>query len=438
MKPHLRTIFNKTLLLRQTAIEEITAVALSENFAISQSEMDAQDSTLIQRIEGLTGVVEINGVICNKGSWISLIFGESPINLIKTAIQSFLDNPKITRILLLLDSPGGFVDGVKELSDFIFESRDKKEIIALADPMACSAAYWIGSAASKFYISSPLSEVGSIGVYRMHQDISGALGKAGIKVTEISSGKYKTLGSPYKPLDDESVAILGESVLYTHELFVEAVQRNRGISAEEAKALADGRVYFGSKAINLKLVDGIMSKDKIEKSEDELEEDEKAMGGDDEEDEEKAEKEDDEEKAEAEELDEEEEEKALRKRNPAACKRLFQKGLKAGVKRERARIQSIEEITNEGFEKEATDYKFKNGKSAEMFASYQLKEIKNRGGVTPQGLRDTRGQQVPFSHAKPEQVNSEVQQFQNEVVAQAETMGKQLASEFKGDKFKLN
>lgn len=433
MKKHLRTIFNKPLLLRQSAIEEISAVALSENFAISQSEIDAQDAEFIQRIEGNTGIVEITGVICNKGSWISLIFGECPVNLIKSAIQSFLDNPKINRILLLLDSPGGFVDGVKELSDFIYESRSLKEFVALADPMACSAAYWIGSAASKFYLSSPLSEVGSIGVYRMHQDISGALGKAGIKITEISSGKYKTLGSPYKPLDEESVELLGESVLYTHDLFVESVQRNRGISLEEAKALADGRVYFGSKAINLKLVDGIMSKEKIEKQDD-LEEE--AMS--DEEDD-KAEMEDEDDKAEAEELDEEEEEQAARKKYPNVCKRLFQKGLKAGIKKERARIQAIEENTIEGFESDAKTFKFESAKSSEEFAVHQMKKIKENGGITPQALRDTRNQNIPFvPSANEPKASSEVEQFQNEVIAQAGIMGKQLASEAKGDKFKLN
>lgn len=434
------TIFNKPLLLRQEALEQISAFIAEGNFdslASSRTEREIHDAESISYTEGNTGVVEISGIITYKGSWWSWIFGETPINMITQAIKGFLEKPSITRILLLLDSPGGFVDGVKELSDFIFENRAKKEIVALADPMACSAGYWIGSSASKFYISSPLSEVGSIGVYKMHQDISEALGKAGVKITEISSGKYKTLGSPYKPLDEKAIELLGESVFYTHDLFVEAVMRNRGLSKDEAKALADGRVYFGSKAVNLKLVDGIMHKEKIEKQEDNLaeeamteEEEEMAQT---EEDEKKAESEDEEEKASSEE-DEDEDEKAFRKKHPALCKKMIRSGIRLGAKAERERILEIQELTNEGFEELAKTY-IQNGKSANMFASHQLKEIKTRGGMTLNVLRETRNQKPSFTPAPKEKASGEVSAFQDELVKVAEGIGKQLAAD---NTFKLN
>lgn len=435
------TLFNTPLLIRPELIEDINALLFSGDLSkmvLSQFEKrEREDAEFIQRVVGNTGIVEINGVISPSGTWLSLFFGYCPTNLIRAAIKNFLDDPAISRIWLRVNSPGGHVDGVPETSNFIFESRSKKKIIASVSSMACSAGYWLGSSAEEFYLESEIYEAGSIGVYVLHYDMSKALEKEGVKVTEITSGKYKTLGSPYKPLDEEAKAIIGERIFFLHDLFVQAVARNRGISEAEAKALADGLVYYGQKAIKLKLVDGIMSKEAIETQNDlkikaQSKEDEKVETED------VDEEEEEEEQAEAEDMDEEEEEKALQKIYPAVCKRLQKKGFRAGVKKERARIQSIEEITNEGFEKEAAEYKFKNGKSADMFASYQLKEMKNRGGITPEALRETRNQQVPFAHAKPEKVNAEVEQFQNEVIAQAGILGKQIASEAKGEKFQLN
>jgi ClpP class serine protease len=61
-------------------------------------------------------------------------------------------------------------------------------VVALADGLMASAAYWIGSAAERIYITDDITHVGSIGVVTSHTDISGAEAKAGRKTTEIYAG----------------------------------------------------------------------------------------------------------------------------------------------------------------------------------------------------------------------------------------------------------
>jgi signal peptide peptidase SppA len=161
-------------------------------------------------------------------------------------------------VLLYVDSPGGTVDGTQALADLIFNARGKKPIVAIADGMAASAAYWIGSAADKFFISGDTTLTGSIGVVAQHTDISTAEEKRGIKVTEITAGKYKRIASEHAPLTDEGRASIQERVDHLYSVFVDNVARNRGVSSDlVASDMADGKLFVGKQAIKAGLVDGV-------------------------------------------------------------------------------------------------------------------------------------------------------------------------------------
>src|SRR5690606_4285100 len=114
-----------------------------------------------------------------------------------------LRDPAVSAIVIDVDSPGGTVTGVAELAEQIFEARGKKPIYAIANALAASAAYWIASAAEELWVT-PSGDVGSIGVYAMHEDISEMEAEMGLKVTLISAGEYKTEGNPHEPLGDEA------------------------------------------------------------------------------------------------------------------------------------------------------------------------------------------------------------------------------------------
>uniref|UniRef100_UPI002625CC0E S49 family peptidase n=1 Tax=Ferrovum sp. TaxID=2609467 RepID=UPI002625CC0E len=171
--------------------------------------------------------------------------------------------PAVEQILIDIDSPGGSVYGVEELAAQILAARGQKPVVAVANSLAASAAYWIGSAASEFYCT-PGGEVGSIGVWQAHEDLSDALKYEGIDVTLISAGKFKVEGNPYEPLTAEATAFLQSRVDDYYNAFVAAVAQARAVNTDEvSNGMGQGRVLGASAALTLNMIDGIMTFDQV-------------------------------------------------------------------------------------------------------------------------------------------------------------------------------
>lgn len=205
-------------------------------------------------------VVPVSGVIAKKMNMFSDISGGASTQLIERDIRAALADPNVNSILLRIDSPGGTVDGTQTLADIIRAANDQKPVVAFADGMMASAAYWIGSAAAEIVASSSTAQIGSIGVVNSHTDISGAEEKQGIKTTEISAGKYKRLASRHAPLSAEGEALLQDQVDQLYTIFVDAVAINRGTSPEQVLTdMADGRVFLAGEARNRGMIDYIAS-----------------------------------------------------------------------------------------------------------------------------------------------------------------------------------
>ncbi len=170
-------------------------------------------------------------------------------------IESALEDKSIETILLDIDSPGGEVNGVFDLADFIYESRVKKRIIAIANDDAYSAAYAIASSAEKVFVSRT-SGVGSVGVIASHIDQSGFDEKQGIKYTTIFAGSRKNDLNPHEPMTSESLESLQKEVGRLYEMFLQLIARNRGLSIEKIRSTEAG-LYFGEKAVEIGLADGV-------------------------------------------------------------------------------------------------------------------------------------------------------------------------------------
>src|SRR5262249_7252421 len=142
---------------------------------------------------GRIGVVTVNGVISQYGDELTTLFGGSATEDIFDSVQSLLANDNVEAVVMVINSPGGSSYGIEELSDYLFSNRAK--LVAISSSLCASAAYWLGSSCSLF--CTPGGDVGSIGVYSMHEDMSQALDDAGIKITIAKAGRYKTELSPY-------------------------------------------------------------------------------------------------------------------------------------------------------------------------------------------------------------------------------------------------
>lgn len=209
-------------------------------------------------------VLPIHGVIAKKMNLFSQISGGASSQLLMRDFDAAMEDDAVQSIVLSIDSPGGAVDGTQSLAEHIFKARGKKPIIALADGVMASAAYWIGSAADEIHITSGTTAVGSIGVVAKHMDISKAEADKGIKTTEIFAGKYKRIASQHGPLTKAGKESMQSQVDYLYSLFVSDVAKHRGVSEETVlEDMADGRIFIGEQAIEAGLVDGVSTMDEL-------------------------------------------------------------------------------------------------------------------------------------------------------------------------------
>lgn len=163
----------------------------------------------------------------------------------------------IDAIVLDVDSPGGEVFGVQEAWDKIRAASRAKPVIAVANTVAASAAYYLATAAPEVF-ASPSSMVGSIGVYALHVDYSEALKAAGERWTFISAGRYKVEGNPTEPLTDEAHGALQADVDRYYDDFVSAVARGRGASAAKVRSgFGEGRMVGARAAVEQGMADRI-------------------------------------------------------------------------------------------------------------------------------------------------------------------------------------
>lgn len=206
-------------------------------------------------------VISASGTLMPRGNLFAEWSGGMSTQLLKSTIAKALDDPAAKGIVIDFDSPGGTVQGTKDLADFIFENRERKPIIAYTDGLMCSAAYWIASAADSI-VASSTSQVGSIGVVSTHYDMSKADEQRGVVRTEIYAGKYKRIAADTGPLTQEGREYLQERVDRYYSIFVGDVARNRGVEEKEALAMADGKLFIGLDALPAGLVDHIGNLDK--------------------------------------------------------------------------------------------------------------------------------------------------------------------------------
>jgi len=219
------------------------------------------------QIDRGVATIQIDGVIAKRMNVFMRISGGVSSELVMKDFRRAMADPGVHSILLYTDSPGGAVDGTQELAMEISAARGRdkdKCVVAFTDGMMASAAYWIGSAADRIYISSDTVTVGSIGVVARHVDYSRAYDEAGIKVTEITAGRYKRAHSMYEPLSETGRRTIQDELDHIYGVFLNSVAANRKLSLDTTKdgkadsiPWADGRVFLGRQAIDVGLVDGV-------------------------------------------------------------------------------------------------------------------------------------------------------------------------------------
>lgn len=208
-------------------------------------------------------VLPLFGSIFPRANLMTEMSGATSAEMLGRRFDELVNDASIDAIVLDVDSPGGQVSGVPELAEKIYQARGKKPVVAVANHLMASAAYWIASAVDRIYVS-PSADIGSIGVFAAHQDISKKLENDGVKVTLIKAGKHKAEGNPYQPLTEEAAANIQASVDEVYEKFTGAVARHRGVSIDDVKSgFGEGRVVSAEQALQMGMADEIATLDDV-------------------------------------------------------------------------------------------------------------------------------------------------------------------------------
>ena len=206
---------------------------------------------------GAVAVLPLHGVIHQRMNLMSEMSGGTSTEMFAQSFRAAMADDAIRAIVIDVDSPGGGVYGVDELAAEILRARGSKRVVAVANSLAASAAYYIASAAEEVVVT-PSGEVGSIGVFTAHQDLSKAAEAEGVKTTLIAAGKYKVEGNPFEPLSDEARAELQSRVDAYYGLFVAAVARGRNVTAAQVRGgFGEGRVVGAREAVRLGMADRV-------------------------------------------------------------------------------------------------------------------------------------------------------------------------------------
>lgn len=249
---------------------------IEQGMAADRSQMQAYDpdgypeekvfgeQDYMMSLEGGTAIIDVRGQMTNRNSWFNPLMGLVSYPEIKNSVIAAVKHPDVNSILLSIDSPGGAVTGVSELSDFLKAVDEKyKPIEAHVGGQMASAAYWLGSNARRI-TGTKLSSVGSIGVLSVHMEMSKMLKDQGIEATVLRKGKYKALGNPYEPLSEEAKAKIDADMQVVYDEFVSTVANNRGVTADRVyDHMAEGQTFWGAKAYELGMIDAIGTIDSV-------------------------------------------------------------------------------------------------------------------------------------------------------------------------------
>lgn len=208
------------------------------------------------RVSGRVAVLPIIGTIIHRGTQLEESCGMPSCQLIGSRFDAMMNDSGIKTIVLDIESPGGSVYGVQELGQKIADAKGQKKVIAMVNALAASGAYWIASQAEQIWMT-PTGHVGSVGVFIAHEDVTKALEDAGVNVTMVSAGKYKTEGA-LGPLTEEAKAYLQSEVDRYYEMFCKALAEGRDTTVYKVKKdFGEGRVVGATQAKAVGMVDKI-------------------------------------------------------------------------------------------------------------------------------------------------------------------------------------
>ncbi len=195
------------------------------------------------------------GAFTNAGS-IARINIEGLIRSDQERVEALdrLANSRAAAVIVHINSPGGTTAGSEQLYDALVQLKAKKPLVVVVEGLAASGGY-ITAIAADHIIAQQTSLVGSIGVLFQFPNFTDLLKTVGVKVEEVKSSPLKAAPNGFEPTSPEARAALDALVKDSYAWFRGLVKERRGMDDALLDKVADGRVFTGHQAIDLKLID---------------------------------------------------------------------------------------------------------------------------------------------------------------------------------------
>jgi protease IV len=167
------------------------------------------------------------------------------------------DNPSVRAVVIRINSPGGVVGPTQEVHDALLRLRQAgKPVVASLGSVAASGGYYVAVAADEIF-ANPGSLTGSIGVIMQMANVDALMKKVGVDYVVVKAGQFKDLGNFSRPMTPEERRVIQSLLDDVHGQFIEAVAAGRKLDRSAVVQFGDGRVFSGTQALKLKMVDSL-------------------------------------------------------------------------------------------------------------------------------------------------------------------------------------
>jgi len=250
-------IFSVIILILGLSI--LTGILAGSQAAVNPA---SQNETLLIDNGGEDKIVliPVSGVILNEGE--NNVFASTEGYITPKIIRDVLDrvktDKKVKAVIFDLNSPGGSPVASDRIFEQLLNFKQQTQIplVFLMGDIAASGGYYIASAAD-FIVANPSTLTGSIGVIMETYNLEELYKKIGVTKKTFKQGEYKDILSDSRPITDEEQKIIDSLNENTYNLFISRVAQGRNKSEDQIRTLANGRIYSGSQAKDLGLIDSL-------------------------------------------------------------------------------------------------------------------------------------------------------------------------------------
>lgn len=204
--------------------------------------------------KGKIAIVYAEGeIVDGNGNDDGIVYGDKTARM----LRRIRNDDSVSAVVLRVNSPGGSVTASEAILRELRLIHEEKPVIVSMGTVAASGGYWISTASDRIF-AEPTTITGSIGVFGMFVNFQGlATDKLGLTFDTVKTGRFADAATVVRPKTDAELAIFQESVDWVYDQFISKVTDARKLDRKVVEEIAQGRVWSGSEALKLKLVDEI-------------------------------------------------------------------------------------------------------------------------------------------------------------------------------------